>query len=73
MIAIYKKEIRQYFNSIMGYVFLSMFLLICGWFFTIGNLISQNSDIKTFFASILVIIMFLIPIITMRSFSRKKR
>jgi ABC-2 type transport system permease protein len=73
MLAIYRKEIKQYFNSIMGYVFLSMFLLICGWFFTMGNLASQNSDIKTFFGSILVIIMFLIPIITMRSFSEEKK
>lgn len=73
MLAIYKKEIRQYFNSIMGYVFLAMFLLICGWFFTMGNLASQNSDIKTFFGSILVIVMFLIPVITMRSFSEEKK
>ena len=73
MLAIYKKELRQYFNSIMGYVFISMFLLICGIIFLIANLISQNSDIKIFFANILTVIIFLIPIITMRSFSEEKK
>ena len=30
MLAIYKKELRQYFNSMIGFVFLAFFLVIIG-------------------------------------------
>ena len=30
MLAIYKKELRQYFSSMIGFVFLAFFLVIIG-------------------------------------------
>ncbi len=70
---IYIKEIKQYFKSMIGYIFLAIFLLICGFYFVTGNLISQNGDIKTFFSSIFSVLIFLVPILTMRLFSEERK
>lgn len=73
MQGIIKKEWNQYFKSMTGYIFFAIFLMITGVYFVMGNLMSQNGDIKTFFSSIFSVIMFLIPILTMRSFSEEKK
>ena len=41
MLAIINKELRSYFASATGYIFMS-FLLISGIFFSITNLLGQN-------------------------------
>jgi ABC-2 type transport system permease protein len=73
MSAVYIKELRGYFSSMIGYVYLSAFLLISGYIFTTGNLLSQNGDIKTYFASIFPVVIFLVPILTMRLFSEERK
>lgn len=73
MIAIYIKEMKQYFRTMTGYIFLTIMLLISGFIFTTGNLMSQNSDIKTFFSSLFNILIFLIPMLTMRQFSEEQK
>ena len=40
MLAIYKKELRQYFNSMIGFVFLAFFLVIIGIYTWAYNLSS---------------------------------
>ena len=42
MLAIINKELRSYFASATGYIFMSFFLLISGIFFSITNLLGQN-------------------------------
>jgi len=73
MKAAYLKELRAYFTSMIGYIYLSVFLLISGYLFTTGNLLSQNGDIKSYFASIFSIVIFLVPILTMRLFSEERK
>jgi ABC-2 type transport system permease protein len=73
MIALYVKEIKQYFRSMIGYVFLTIMTLICGFLFTTGNLMSQNGDIKIFFGSLFNVLIFLVPMLTMRQFSEEEK
>jgi ABC-2 type transport system permease protein len=73
MFAVYVKELRNYFTSMIGYIYLSAFLLICGYIFSTGNLMSRNGDIKTYFASIFSLVIFLVPILTMRLFSEERK
>jgi len=73
MSAIYLKELRNYFTSMIGYIYLAIFLLISGFIFTTGNLLSQNGDIKSWFASIFSVLIFLVPILTMRLFSEERK
>ena len=73
MIAIYLKELRQYFHSMIAYVFLTILLLLCGFIFVSANLMSQNGDINSFFSPVFNILLFITPILTMRQFSEEQR
>ncbi len=73
MKSIYTKELKQFFRSIIGYVYISIFLLICGYVFSTVNILSLNGDIKAFFANGFLYILFVIPILTMRIFSEEKK
>jgi ABC-2 type transport system permease protein len=73
MQAVFKRELRAYFLSPLGYIFLSIFLLITGIFFTTGNLISGNSRYLSFLGSILFIFIFIVPLLTMRLLSDEKQ
>ena len=33
MIAIYKREMRSYFTSSIGYIFVALFMAVSAWFF----------------------------------------
>lgn len=73
MKAVCIKEFKQYFRSITGYVFLAIFLFFAGYYFVVGNLLSQVGDISTFFLSIHTVVMFLLPLLTMRSFAEEAK
>lgn len=73
MKAIFRKEMKQYFNSVMGYVFLAIFLLISGFYFSLNNILQLNGDVSSFFNNIITFVMFLLPILTMRSFAEEKK
>ena len=73
MIAILKREIKAYFLTPIGYIYMGLFLLLTGIFFTAGNLQSQNSQFSNFLGSLLFIYLFAVPLLTMRLFSEEKR
>jgi len=73
MNAIYRKELRSTFTSWTGYVYLAVFSLISGFIFTTGNLLSLNADIKSYFGSICTVLVFLVPILTMRVFAEEHK
>lgn len=73
MIYIWKKEIRNYFFSPLGYVFMGIFLLISGVFFALFNLNSGSSDLDTLFGNLVYIFMILVPILTMRLLSEERK
>ena len=73
MLAIYKKELRSYFNSMIGYVFIAFFLVIIGIWFFINNLLSQYSDFEYTLASISFIFILLTPLLTMRLMAEENK
>lgn len=73
MKAIYRRELRAYFTGATGYVFLAIFLIISGYLFVAGNLMSADSDIRTFFANFLYVLIFLVPMLTMRLLAEEKK
>ncbi len=73
MLAIYRKEMNQYFRSMVGYIFLTIMMFICGFLFTTSNLMSQDSDITRFFSSLFNSLIFIIPILTMRQFAEEQK
>lgn len=73
MLAVFKRDLRAYFTSPIGYVFIAVFLVISNLFFYIYNILQQTSDLTGLFANLLFILSFIIPILTMRLFSEELR
>ena len=73
MIAILKREIKSYFLTPIGGIYMGFFLLAAGIFFFFSNLFAQSSRFTGFLGSILFIYLFAIPLLTMRLFSEEKR
>ncbi|MCO4822834.1 MAG: gliding motility-associated ABC transporter substrate-binding protein GldG, partial [Flavobacteriaceae bacterium] len=78
MIAILKKEINSFFASPIGYLVMAIFLLSNGillWFFKSQfNVLDYGfADLTSFFTLAPWVLLFLIPAVTMRSFSEEKK
>lgn len=78
MISLIKKEIQSFFNSVTGYLVISVFLILNGLFLWLipgdFNLLDSGyASIDGLFMIAPWVFMFLIPAITMRMFSDEKR
>ena len=73
MKAIYKREIKMYFNSMIGYVFIAFFVLITAVYFSIQNILSLSPDFQYVFSSVIMMFLILGPMLTMRLLSEEKK
>ena len=73
MAAIFKRELGSYFNSAVGYVVLAVFWFFSGLSFYTYCLLYNTSSMALFFAAMFLMILLVIPLITMRSFSEERR
>lgn len=78
MFAIFKREVRSFFTSPIGYLIVGAFLLLTGlflWVFKGGyNIFDQGfADLGNFFLLVPWIFVFLIPAVTMKSFSEERK
>lgn len=73
MKAIMNRELDSYFNSMLGYVFLTIFLLLTGVMFFLINISSTAASMTSFFAQINMWAIFILPMLTMRMFSEDKK
>lgn len=78
MLSLYLKEIKSYLSSLVGYIFIAVFLIVTGlflWVFpNINNvLFSGVADVQGLFNLSRFLFLLLIPAITMRAFSEEKR
>ena len=70
--AIYIKEMKSFFNSPMAYIFLGVFVLINGYFFTSTFFLINQSDLRALFDIIRWVYIIFIPAITMGLIAREK-
>lgn len=78
MITLLKKEIQSFLTSLIGYIVITVFLLINGlfiWVFPLEFNILENgyANLDGLFMLAPFVFLFLIPAITMRSFAEEKR
>lgn len=73
MLAIYKREMRAYFTSMIGCVFLAFFVAVGSLYFIISNLLSGYTYFSYSIASITLFLIFGIPMLTMRCFAEEKK
>ena len=74
MSAIYKREMKAYFTTFIGYAFIATFLVLSGVIFSLTTLSqSVGGDITTYYTFIIFAFAILIPLLTMKLFSDEKR
>ena len=73
MWAIIKKEVKSYFLSPIGYVFIGLFLLMASLFFYSEILVTGSTMYSNMFYSLSTILIMIIPLLTMRMFSEERK
>jgi len=73
MLAIMRRELAAYFRSPVGYIFLTVFYFFSGFFFFSTNLWGMNADLGGVFSGLYILLLFLIPILTMRLLSEERK
>ena len=73
MFAIFKRELKAYFTSPLGYVFLAIFYAFSGLFFYIFSLSVGSTDISSVFLMMFIVLMVFVPLLTMRMLSEDKK
>ncbi len=70
---IYLKELRTYFKSIFGWLFLAVYTAFCSLYFVIYNLLNGSPYIANTVSSLVVVLMFVFPLLTMRVLAEEKK
>ncbi len=73
MISVYKKELRLYFSTFTGYLFVA-FMLLCGGIFTsFVNLVYYSPNFEYAVRNMSFVLLICIPLLTMRIFADEKK
>jgi ABC-2 type transport system permease protein len=73
VLPIFKKELRSYFTSPIAYIVITVFLLICGWFFSTSLFVVGQASLRNVFQIIPFVLTFFVPAITMRLLSEERK
>ena len=73
MAAIYKRELKSYFQCMTGYVFIAFLVLFVGIYFMAYNLMSGYPYFSYTLSGMVTIVMIGIPVLTMRSFADDRK
>ena len=73
MFAIYKKELRSYFITPVGYVYAGIFLALSALLFSYSTFMSKSYDTSGYFSMLIFAFVVLIPLLTMKLFSEEKK
>lgn len=73
MLAIFKKELKSYFTSMTGYVFIAFFLIIVGIYYAVYNLLNRLANFEYVLSGVSFIFILLVPILTMRLMAEDKK
>ncbi len=73
MLAIFKREVRAYFYSPIAYVLIGFFIVLSSIFFLLGNLGYQSADFNSNLSTMGFLLLFIVPILTMRSIAEDRK
>jgi ABC-2 type transport system permease protein len=71
--AIVQREFASYFNTMVGYIFVAICMLVCGVFFTSTNIIGGSASFTSVISSVSYALILITPILTMRSFAEERK
>ena len=74
MLAIYKKEVKSYFTTMTGYVFIAFLALVVGYVFYMINVKSSYAWIgeSLQYSYVSIVFMILVPVMTMKVFADER-
>lgn len=73
MLAIYKKELRSFFHSVLGWFFIAINLFFAGWYFRVYGMEQGLPYLSYVLSGILMIILFSMPILSMKVFAEETK
>ena len=73
MRAVLKREFRAYFQSPLGYVLIAAMAFFTNYYFFTYNLYGMTTDFSRLFELLFTVVLFLVPVLTMRLLSEDKR
>ena len=73
MRAIYKRELKSYFDSMIGYLFIAFLVFFLGIYFLAYNLSGGYPYFSAALSGLTTMMMIAVPILTMRSFSEDRK
>lgn len=73
MSAILKRELSSYFNSAVAYVAMAVYFFFAGLFFYLACFEGNSTSLTAVFSNVFYVILFIVPIITMKTFAEEKR
>lgn len=73
MTAIYKKELKSFFHSFIGWLYLAVMLFMMGIYFMVLNMLSGYPTISYVLQSVVFLLLITVPILTMRTFAEERK
>lgn len=73
MLAIYKKELKLYFNTMIGFAFIAFLVFLVSMFFCLYNLTSGSASFSISLNGVSFVFFIIMPILTMRIMAEEKR
>ena len=73
MLAIFKRETRSYFTSMIGYVVIAVIMAVIGLYYSANCLVYGTSDFSIILYSTTLVMLFVLPALSMRSFADERR
>lgn len=73
MFAIYKRELKSYFHSFIGFLFIGIMLFFVGLYYTAYNLLSGSPYFSYAISSVIFVFLLAMPILCMRILSEERR
>lgn len=73
MWAIYKREIKSLFQSVIGWLFLAAIMALFGLYFYVYNLMYASPYISNTLSATTVILLIAVPVLTMRVLAEERK
>lgn len=73
MIAIYKRELKSFVNSFIGWLYVAVMMAVMGIYFFISNILAGYPTLSYMLQITVFLVVFTIPILTMRSLAEERK
>lgn len=73
MMVIYKKELKSYFTSVIGYLFIAFILVLVGIYFTAYNINGAYPKFETTLSAVTFAFLVAVPVLTMKILAEERK